>query len=187
MQIPLQITFRHMEHSDVLEAKIREKAKKLEQFAEHIMSCRVTVDLEHKHHHQGKLYGVKIDITVPGTEIIADRHPDKHHAHEDFYVALRDAFDAARRQLEDYVRKQRGKVKEHEIAPHGKIKELFPHDNYGLIETSDGREIYFHRNSILDEDFDNLAKGDSVHFNEEMGEHGPQASTVHVEGKHHVT
>ena len=114
MQIPLQINFRHMEHSDALETKIREKAQKLEQFAEHIMSCRVTVDLEHKHHHQGNLFGVKIDITLPETEIIADRHPDKHHAHEDVYVALRDAFDAARRQLEDYVRKQRGKIKTHQ-------------------------------------------------------------------------
>ena len=187
MQIPLQITFRHMERSDALEAKIREKAQKLEQFSEHIMSCRVTIDLEHKHHHQGKLYGVKIDITVPETEIIADRHPDKHHAHEDVYVALRDAFDAARRQLEDYVRKQRGKIKAHETVPHGKIKKLFPYKDYGLIETSDGREIYFHRNSIIDENFDNLTEGDRVHFSEEMGEDGPQASTVHLEGKHHVT
>ena len=186
MQIPLQITFRHMEHSDALDAKIREKVQKLEQFAKHIMSCRVTVDLEHKHHQQGKLYGVKIDITLPETVIIADRHPDKHHAHEDVYVALRDAFDASRRQLEDYVRKQRGKVKEHKIMPHGRIKELFPSTDYGWIETSDGREIYFHRNSVIDEDFDNLAAGDKVHFNEEMGEEGPQASTVHVEGKHHT-
>ncbi|NOQ80836.1 MAG: 30S ribosomal protein S30, partial [Gammaproteobacteria bacterium] len=73
MQIPLQITFRHMEHSDALETKIRKKVQKLEQFAEHIMSCRVTIDLEHKHHHQGKLFSVKIDITLPKTEIIADR------------------------------------------------------------------------------------------------------------------
>jgi len=187
MQIPLQITFRHMEPSEALEAKIREKAQKLEQFAEHIMSCRVTIDMEHKHHKQGKLFGVKIDITVPGTEIIADRHPDKHHAHEDVYVALRDAFDASRRQLEDYVRIQRGKVKAHETLPHGQIKELFPYEDYGLIETSDGREIYFHRNSVIDADFDNLSEGDSVHFSEEMGEEGPQASTVHIEGKHHVT
>jgi cold shock CspA family protein len=71
--------------------------------------------------------------------------------------------------------------------PHGKIKELFPYEDYGLIETSDGREIYFHRNSILEGDFDKLEAGDSVHFTEEKGEQGPQASTVHVEGKHHVT
>ena len=187
MQIPLKINFRHMDPSDALEAKIREKAQKLEQFAEHIMSCRVTIDLDHKHHQQGKLYSVKLDITVPGKEIVIDRHPDKHHAHEDVYVAMRDTFDAARRQLEDYVRKQRGKVKTHETAPHGTIKELFPYEDYGLIETPDNREIYFHRNSVIDENFDNLTAGDKVHFSEEMGEKGPQASTVHVEGKHHIT
>ena len=70
MQIPLKINFRHMEPSDALEAKIREKAQKLEQFSEHIMSCRVTIDLDHKHHQQGKLFSVKLDITVPGKEIV---------------------------------------------------------------------------------------------------------------------
>lgn len=186
MQIPLQITFRHMDHSDAMEAKVREKAEKLDKFADHIMSCRVVIDLEHKHHHQGKLYSVKLDITVPGKEIVIDRHSEQHHAHEDPYVAVRDAFDAAKRQLEDYVRKQRGKVKVHETAPHGKIKELFPFEDYGLIETPDGREIYFHRNSVVDENFDKLSEGDSVRFSEEMGDNGPQASTVHIEGKHHV-
>jgi ribosomal subunit interface protein len=186
MQIPLQITFRHMERSDALEAKIREKAEKLDQFADHIMSCRVTVDLEHKHHHQGQLFAVKVDITVPGKEIVIDRRPDQHHSHEDVYVAMRDAFDAAKRQLEDYVRKQRGKVKTHETPPHGRIKELFPGEDYGFIETPEGREIYFHRNSVIDENFDNLSKGDSVRFSEEMGDNGPQASSVHIEGKHHV-
>ena len=187
MQIPLQITFRHMDTSEALEAKIHEKAQKLEQFAEHITSCRVIIDQEHKHKNQGNLFSVKIDITVPGKEIVVDRHSDKHHAHEDVYVALRDAFDASKRQLEDYVRKLRRKVKVHEVPPHGQIKELFPYEDYGLIETLDGREIYFHRNSVVDKNFDNLSEGDKVHFNEEMGENGPQASTVHIEGKHHVT
>jgi len=186
MQIPLQITFRNMERSDFIESDIREKAAKLEQFAEHITSCRVIIEAPHQHHHKGNLFGVKIDITLPGKEIIADRHPDQHHAHEDAYVAIRDAFDAARRQLEDYVRRRRGDVKLHETEPHGRITQLFPAEDYGLIESSDGREIYFHRNSVLNADFDKLEEGASVHFSEEMGEKGPQASTVHVEGKHHT-
>lgn len=186
MQIPLKITFRHMDPSEALEAKIREKMEHLETFSEHITSCRVTIDQEHKRQHQGNLFSVKIDITLPGNEIVVTRHPDEHHAHEDVYVALRDTFDSARRKLEDYVRKIRGKVKVHETPPHGKIKELFPHEDYGVIETSDGREIYFHRNSIIDKDFNHLTEGASVHFSEEMGDNGPQASTVHIEGKHHV-
>jgi len=180
MQIPLQINFRHMETSAALEAKIREKVQKIEQFSEHITSFRVTIDLEHKHHRQGNLFVVKIDITLPGKEIVIARHPDNNHAHEDVYVALSDAFGAARRQLEDYVRKIRGKVKTHEEVPRGRIKALYLDQDYGLIETPVGSEFYFHRNSVLDKDFDSLSVGDSVRFSEEMGEDGPQASTVHV-------
>lgn len=186
MKIPLQITFRNLEPSDAIEAKIRAKSEKLERFAEDIMSCRVIVEAPHKHHHKGVTYAVKIDITLPGTEIIADRHPDQHHAHEDVYVAIRDAFDAAYRQLEDYVRERRHKVKHHETAPHGHIKEIFPDQDYGILMTPDEREIYFHRNSVIGGDFDKLQVGTSVHFSEEMGEKGPQASTVHIEGKHHT-
>jgi ribosomal subunit interface protein len=186
MQIPLIITFRHMEPSEALEAKIREKMEHLEKFHEHITSCRITIDQEHKRQNQGKLFSVKLDITLPGNEILITRHPDQHHAHEDVYVALRDTFDSARRKLEDHVRKLRGKVKVHETSPYGKIKQLFPYENYGVIETPDGREIYFHRNSVIDENFKNLTEGENVRFGEEMGDNGPQASAVHVERKHHV-
>ena len=109
MQIPMQITIRDIEHSEVLETHIREKAKKLDGFFNHIMSCRVVVEMPHKHHHQGKQYNVRIDIGVPGNEIVVNRD----HS-EDVYIALRDAFDAAKRQLEDYARKVRGDIKTHE-------------------------------------------------------------------------
>jgi len=186
MQLPLQITWRNLEASDAVESTVREKAQKLERFAEHITSCRVIIEAPHKHHHQGNIYHVRIDITLPGTEILASKHSDKHHAHEDVYVAIRDAFDAAQRQLEDYVRKRRGDTKTHESLPHGKVVQLFPDENYGIIASSDKREIYFHRNSVLGADFEKLEVGTSVHFIEEIGEKGPQASTVHVEGKHHI-
>ncbi|RFC36216.1 MAG: ribosomal subunit interface protein [Candidatus Nitrotoga sp. LAW] len=109
MQTPLQITVRNIEHSDALETRIRDKAQKLEEFCKHIMSCRVVVEAPHKHHHQGKQFNVHIEIGVPGNEIVVNRD---HH--EDVYVALRDAFNAAKRQLEDYARKIRGDVKTHE-------------------------------------------------------------------------
>ena len=112
MQIPLQITIRDMEHSDALEAHIRDKAQKLDEFFDHIMSCRVVVETPHKHHHQGKQFNVRIDIGVPGSEIVVN-----HDHHEDVYVALRDAFDAAKRQLEDYARKIRSDIKTHEPKP----------------------------------------------------------------------
>ena len=109
MQIPLQITIRDVEHSEALETHIRGKVEKLEEFFKSIISCRVVVEMPHKHHHQGKQFNVRIDIGVPGSEIVVNRD----HA-EDIYVALRDAFDAAKRQLEDYARKIRGDIKTHE-------------------------------------------------------------------------
>ena len=109
MQIPLQITIRDMPASAALEDHIREKAAKLELFYPPLMGCRVVIELPHKHKHQGKLFNVRIDLTVPGSEIVINRDQS-----EDIYVALRDAFDAAKRKLEDYGRRQRGDVKTHE-------------------------------------------------------------------------
>jgi len=113
MKIPLQITFRGIPHSDAVEARIREKAAKLEKFSSDIMSCRVAVEAEHHHHHQGNLYHIRIDITTPHKEMaVSKEHYDKQ-AHEEIYVAIRDAFNAAGRQLEDYARIKRGDVKTH--------------------------------------------------------------------------
>ena len=186
MQLPLQITFRHMEPSAAMEANIREKASKLDRFFEHIMSCRVVVEAPDKHKHKGGIYHVSIDITVPDSEIVVSRKPDQNHAHEDAYVAIRDAFDAAKRQLEDYVRRRKQHVKTHEVTPHGVVAELVPGEDYGRIETAEGRSIYFHRNSLVNADLDKLTVGDEVRFNEVSGDEGPQASSVIVEGKHHV-
>jgi cold shock CspA family protein len=185
MQLPLQISFRHMEHSDAIEAVVREKAAALDTFAEHIMSCRVVVELAGKHHLHGNLYEVRIDLTLPGGEITVTREPSQHTAYRDIQVALRDAFDSARRQLEDYVRRQRGDVKAHELAPHARVSQLFPKEGYGFLATPDGREIYFHRHSVLHDGFDRLEVGTEVAFVEEEGKKGPQASTVRPVGRHH--
>jgi ribosomal subunit interface protein len=186
MQVPLQITFRHMEPSDAVESRIRAEADKLEQFCENIMSCRVVIESPHEHHHQGKLFHVAIDLKVPGKEIVVTRGHGKDHAHEDVYVTIRDAFNEMQRQLQDHARKQRGKVKEHEVPPHGRVTQLVPNEDYGRIETADGRDIYFHRNSVLNNAYDSLEIGSEVRFAEEMGEQGPQASSVQLVGKHHV-
>ncbi len=187
MQIPLQITFRDMEPSEAVEARIREKAAKLEQYYDKIISCRVMVEAPHGHHHQGRLYQVRIDLSVPDGELVVNReHHHKDHSHEDVYVAIRDAFEAMKRQLQDHVRVRRGKTKQHEATPGGHVISLHPDEDYGRIGTPDGREIYFHRNSVLDDAFDKLEVGTEVRYTEEAGEHGPQASTVVPVGKHHV-
>lgn len=186
MKQPLEIIFRNLEPSEAVEAKVRERAEKLEHFFNDIMSCQVIVEAAHKHHYKGNVYHVRIDLAVPDAELVVSRAHDKNHAHEDVYVAIRDSFDAMRRQLEDYSRRRHGRVKTHEPPPHGRIAELNPEADYGKIESADGKLVYFHRNSIIDASFDQLKVGDAVHFSEEMGEMGPQASTVHVEGKHHT-
>ena len=186
MQVPLQITFRHMETSEAVEGRIREEAAKLDRFSDKIMSCRVVGESPHEHHHQGQLFHVAIDLKVPHKEIIVTRGHGKDHAHEDLYVTIRDAFNEMQRQLQDHVRRERGKVKEHEVPPHGRVAQLVPDDDYGRIETADGREIYFHRNSVLDDAYDKLEIGSEVRFAEEMGENGPQASSVQLMGKHHI-
>jgi len=113
MQLPLQISFRHMEHTPGIEATIREKAAALDTFASRVMSCRVVVEPAGKHHLHGNQYQVHIDITVPGGEVVATHEPGRHKEYKDIQIAVRDAFDAAARQLEEYVRRQRGDVKTH--------------------------------------------------------------------------
>jgi len=181
MRLPLQISFRNMSPSEAVERCIRERVERLDHFCNRIMGCRVVVEERHRRHHQGKLYHLRIDLTAPGDEIVVSREPVLHKTHEDVYVAIRDAFDALRRRLQDYVRGHRRQLKVHEAAPRGRIVRLDAKNDYGFIETPDGREIYFHRNSIVNADFDRLKEGHAVRFHEEAGEMGPEASTVHLE------
>lgn len=185
-QIPLQINFRDMEPSPAVETRIREKTARLERFLDRIIGCRVTVEQKNRHQRKGKLYNVRIEISVPGKDIFVGRVGPQDHAHEDVYVAIRDAFDAATRQLEDDVRRMRGDVKAHGASPHGKVVRLLP--DYGFIRTPDGQDIYFHRNSVAEDGFEALKIGSEVRFvlAEKEGEEGPQASTVLAVGKHHV-
>ena len=128
MRIPLEVTFRHMEPSAAAEARIAEKVAKLEQLYSQLTRCHVVVEAPHEHHRQGKLFHVSIDLTVPGAELLVTRgHNHQSHAHEDVYVAIRDAFDAAKRRLEDYACLQRGDVKRHaqpQVA--GQVGEVEP-------------------------------------------------------------
>lgn len=173
MKIPLQVTFRNMPHSDAIEAKINEKAAKLDKYYDKIMSCRIVVEESQRRQHQGKLFSVHIDITSPGKELAVTREEN-----EDPYVALRDAFNTAARRLEEHARRKRGEVKTHEIPPTGRIVRIFPEQSYGFIITPDRSEIYFHRNSVLNDDFNSLKFGTEVSFVEEQGEKGPQAARV---------
>ena len=186
MKLTPEITFRALPRSDALEAEVHQRIEKLDRFFQHIMSCHVVIEAAHKHHHKGNLYHVRVTLTVPGRELVVSRDPGKHQAHEDPYVAVRDAFNAVQRQLEDYARELRGDVKTHELPGHGRVVELVPALDYGRIETQDGRLVYFHRHSVLGTAFEKIEEGVEVRFAEEQGEEGPQASTVRIIGKHRI-
>jgi cold shock CspA family protein/ribosome-associated translation inhibitor RaiA len=200
MELPVQITFRNMDHSDAVETFIREKAAHLDSFYDRIIRCRVMVEVPHQRRRTGNPYHVRIDLTVPGGELAISRNGSLHTgqkqkqieqprkaaeidaAHKDAYLTIRDAFDEARRQLQDHARRQRGQVKAHAVTPLGRVVRLFVAEGYGFLETPDGREIYFHKNSVLTHSFDHLKIGTEVSFVEEEGEKGPQASTVKLLG-----
>ena len=200
MILPVQISFRNMKPSEAVEDRIREEVSKLETFYEGIIGCRVVVELPHKHHKRGDLFHVRIDLTVPGAELVVKKEPslqaslrqvdhekqtkswEAHAAHKDVFVVIRDAFKEARRQLQDYSQRARGQTKAHIPQPSGRVSKLFPGEGYGFLTTPNGSEIYFHRNSVLHGAFNRLTVGTRVTFNEERGEKGVQASTVRAIG-----
>ncbi len=187
MQVPLQIVFEHIGHSDALEAAVRNEAQRLEHFHDRITSARVVIARPQHRHHKGDTYCVRIHVAVPGGKHIdISRDPAATGRHEDAHVTIRDAFDAAGRQLQDQIRKLDGEVKVHETPPHGTIASLVPERDHGFIAASDGREIYFHRNSVSDGKFDDLKVGQEVRFSEAAGTKGPQATSVRPVGKHHL-
>jgi ribosomal subunit interface protein len=180
MQIPLQITIRKIGASEALEARIRDKAADLERFHPRITSCRVTVEEADRHHHQGRQFAVRLDVRAPGhADIVVTRHHD-----QDVYVALRDAFDAATRQLEDVARELRQDVKTHPTTQHGTVARLVADGEYGFVTAADGRELYFNRDNVVEGTFDDLVPGMPVKFIEAAGDNGPQAKRVRSARQH---
>lgn len=111
MTFPVQVSFQQMPPSPALRARIRELAARFERFSPNILHCRVRVERPAQHKQQGALHHIHIDIAVPDEQIVIRHSHPLDSAHEDVYVAVRDAFNAARRRLEDYERRRRGAVK----------------------------------------------------------------------------
>lgn len=178
-QVPLQITFRDMAHSAAIEQKVREKANRLSKFSDKIISCNVVVELTTKHKHQGKLHNVRINVATPGKELVANRNEQ-----EDFYVALRDAFDDMVRQLERRTEISHREVKAHSEVLHGEVVRIFKDQDFGFIATPDGEEFYFNASNVTHPHFEKLTVGTPVHFIEAMGDDGLQAHRVSARNHH---
>jgi cold shock CspA family protein len=185
MQTPIKIDFQGMNAKPDVRAAIVKHVAQLEDRFGRVTAGRVVLKAPGGHHRTGGLYDINIRLALPeGREVNIGRTPQNDERYSDLNFALNDAFKRARRQLQDQARKLQGQVKQHEGPPMGTVTELDPLGEFGFIETDDGREIYFHRNSVLNGGFADLTVGARVTFAEEMGDKGPQASTVKPMGKH---
>lgn len=185
MQVPLKITFRNVRKTPDLEVLIAKQAAKLDRVCDHIISCQVAVEKPQEHQRVGNPFRVRIDVTVPPEhELVVSREATEGDLHDRLPTVLRGAFDAMRRQLQKLAEKQRLEVKSHpEQEVGGFVSQLFREEGYGFIKGLDGREIYFHKNSLLGGEFDRVEVGTGVRWVEQEGEKGPQASSVRIVDK----
>lgn len=188
MKISPEITYRNVEKTNAIDTLIQEKIAKLELVCNYINSCNIAIEKTHDRPRSGSPYRVRIDITVPpGHEIVAESNPGESNQYDPLDAVIRDAFNAARQQLIKLSERQqeshRAQNQEVEQETTALVTKLFHDRGYGFLKTLDGREIYFHRNSVLHNDFERLGIGTGVHFSLEMGEEGPQASTVKIVDK----
>jgi len=185
METVLQIESRGAPLADHQRERIRSLVDELEKRFGRVTAGRVTVEAPGRHHETGGHYRVGIHLVLPDNkEIDVDHTPDADERFADVTFAINDAFRRARRQLNDQVRRMEGYVKTHEPEPLATVLRLDREGGFGFLQTPDGRELYFHRNSVLDGAFNRLEVGVRVGFAEEQGEKGPQASTVRIAGKH---
>jgi cold shock CspA family protein len=182
MQLPLEITFRGVQKNEAVENLIHKKIERLERICDYITSCRVVVESRQEHQRTGSPFRLRIFLAVPpGHDVVVQREETQGHVNEDLPMVVRDAFQAAERQLKELVEKQRGQVKTHpEQERVALVDKLFPEEGYGFIKTPEERVLYFHRNAVLGDDFDRLEIGTGVRYVEELGEEGPQASTLQI-------
>lgn len=197
MLLPVQVTFRNIEEHAGLDDYVQKEATKLERFYSRISSCRVVVERPQRAT-SSKLFHVRIDLGVPNEELVVKHIPSLHGTLEDMQTqksrrearsvlghrnpkrAIHEAFQEMGRQLQDYVRRQEGAVKAKQGMQQAIVKEIVREEGYGFLEADDGRAVYFHQASVLDGHFPQLRVGTQVHFHEEQGDKGPQASTVKI-------
>lgn len=185
MRVPLELTFRDMEKTEELETLIREKVARLDRFANNLISCRIAVECPKKSLQNGNPYRVRIDLRVPpNQEIVIRREPGEGDRHDPLQVVLKELFHIAEHKLSQLTARERGDVKVHPAQEtQAYVVRLFREAGYGFIKGSDGFDYYFHRNSVLNGDFDRLEIGTGVRFAAEEGEKGPQASSVQIVDK----
>ncbi len=180
MEPHVEITFKEIDQSDAVEARIRERVKKLSEMSENIRSCKVWVRAPHRRGRKPTAYVIDLSVQMTGTSLHVDHRPGDDNAHTDIYVAIRDAFNAMERQLRKWKDQHKGRPTHLETPLQGRIESLDWKSDCGQIATTDGRLIYFHRNSVVGDGYDNLNEGDAVELSVDTkdADEGPHASFV---------
>ena len=185
METPVEIDFLGGKPPEAVRQSIKSHVAALEKRFGRITACRVAIEGPSGRHRTGGLHQVRIHLALPdGKTVDIDHVANDDERLADAGFAVNDAFKRARRRLQDQVRRMQREVKTHEPEPLGTVVSIDQAGDFGFLEAPDGREIYFHRNSVLNDAFANLQVGTRVAFFEEAGDKGPQASTVKVAGKH---
>jgi len=185
MQTPVEIDFQGLKGTEQLRACVLKNIAVLEERFGRITACRIVIRAPSERHRTGGAYEITLRLLLPqGREVDIARSEKADERHSDPIVALNDAFKRARRRLQDHARRMRGHVKSHDGPPVATVRSFDGTAGFGFLETADGREIYFHKNSVLNGGVRQIAPGARVTFFEEMGDKGPQASTVKLLGKH---
>ena len=184
MERPLDIGFHNMDSSPAIEAEIRQRVEKLERRYSNLIGCRVTVEALHNQHRTGNLHEVHIILSVPGRDLAVSREPHRakdRYAHPDIKTSLRDAFEAAERQLESHKGSKRVDTSGPSgSALTGQVTQLLPGEDHGFILNNLGTQLYFHRDSVTNASFDDLKVGQPVHYVEEAGDAGPVATKIRL-------
>jgi cold shock CspA family protein len=185
MQTPVEIEFQGLKANEQLRACALKHITVLEERFGRITACRIVIRAPSERHRTGGAHEITIRLALPqGREVDIGRSEKADQRHADATFALSDAFRRARRRLQDHARRLRGQVKTHDGLPIATVRSFDDTVGFGFLETSDGREVYFHQNSVLNGGVRHIAPGARVTFFEEMGDKGPQASTVKLLGKH---
>lgn len=184
MESPLEVTFRNLPHTPELERLIGEEVDRLHRFAAGIVGTRVALEQEHEQA-SGSPYRIRLEVTLPPhKDLVVTRNPGDYPHNATLDSVIRNTFHVMERRIKRAAQKRRGEVKDHaSTEQRALVVRAFPEKGYGFLKTTGGRELYFHRNSVLHGDFDRLVTGTEVRFVEGMGEDGPQASTVQIVNK----
>lgn len=187
MQIAPEVIFKDVDRSPWVEEYIAERCAHLEKFSQEITRCHVTISQEVASHRKGNRYSVMVEVRLPKHHDLAvKKQKDIVDMQTQLPAVINQAFSAIEKQLKKTVALRRGEEKTHANGqPHGTVEKMFGDEGYGFIRTvDDDRQFYFHRNSVLHDDFDTLTVGTEVRFTPELGEEGPQASSVQVVARH---